>query len=188
MSPTLPRYPFYFLRHGETDWNREHRYQGQQDIPLNAAGRAQAEAAKALLAGREIATLCTSPLSRARETAEILNQQLGCPLVVIEGLQECAYGALEGQPKTGPGVDQRWRQGITPPGGESYADFTARVLAALEQALGHPGPVLVVAHRAVYWPLQQAARLPTEEALPNAHPLRLDPPAPGAVAWRATLL
>ena len=184
----LPRQPFYFLRHGETDWNKERRYQGQRDIPLNAKGRAQAENAKALLRDHPIATICSSPLRRAQETAEILNQQLCCPLVVIDGLKECAYGELEGCPKTGPEVDVKWRQGITPPGGEPYREFSARVLTGLAQSLGQPGPVLVVAHRAVYWPLQQIARLTAEEELPNAHPLRLEPPKSGAEAWCATLL
>src|SRR4051812_28946520 len=88
---------FYYLRHGETDWNRAHRAQGHNDIPLNETGIAQARAAIAALAGCGIATVCTSPLSRARTTAEIINEALRRPLVVIDQLKECGYGVAEGQ-------------------------------------------------------------------------------------------
>ncbi len=182
---------FYFLRHGQTDWNQAGRYQGQQDIPLNATGLAQAESAKALLRGHPIATVCCSPLVRARQTAEILNEVLKAPLIVIDELKECSYGELEGQLKSGPEIDSQWRRGITPPGAETYEAFTARVLQGLETALGHPGPVLIVAHRAVYWPIEVYARLSGDD-LPNAHPVRLDPPGNHlgghAGAWSAKLL
>src|SRR5438067_11542 len=78
---------FYYLRHGETDWNREHRAQGHNDIPLNETGVAQAYAAVPALARCGIATVCTSPLARARRTAEIVNETLGRPLVVIDALK-----------------------------------------------------------------------------------------------------
>ena len=93
--------PFYFLRHGETDWNKTRRYQGQQDVPLNAVGLAQAETAKGLLRGHAIGRSAAVRLARAHRTAEIVNERLRCPLIVIDELKECAYGELEGQPKTG---------------------------------------------------------------------------------------
>ena len=184
----LTRQSFYFLRHGETDWNQAKRYQGQRDIPLNATGLAQAERAKDLLHGHPIATLCSSPLARARQTAEILNQVLKAPLIFMDELKECAYGELEGQLKSGPEIDAQWRRGITPPGAETYDIFTARVLRGLATALGHPGPVLIVAHRAVFWPIERHCRIAGDDDLPNAHPVRLDPPKPGTEAWRAKLL
>ena len=62
----IPPAPFFFLRHGETDWNRERRLQGNIDVPLNATGLAQAEAAAKRLVGAGVATIVASPLARAR--------------------------------------------------------------------------------------------------------------------------
>ena len=67
---------FYYLRHGETDWNKEHRMQGATDVPLNATGVAQAHRAKEALRGRHVETICCSPLSRAYDTAMIVNEVL----------------------------------------------------------------------------------------------------------------
>jgi probable phosphoglycerate mutase len=72
----------YYVRHGETDWNRAQRYQGQRDVPINATGRAQAKGNGQLLAaalGERAAHLdyVASPLKRASETMQILRAQLG---------------------------------------------------------------------------------------------------------------
>jgi histidine phosphatase superfamily protein (branch 1) len=94
----------YFLRHGETDWNRALRYQGQHDIPLNEQGRAQArrngEALRALLPDIAAAEFVASPLSRARETMEIARAGLGLApsgYRVDDRLKELHYGHWEGQ-------------------------------------------------------------------------------------------
>ncbi|MDP6707832.1 MAG: histidine phosphatase family protein, partial [Alphaproteobacteria bacterium] len=84
--------PFYYLRHGQTDWNRDRICQGQTDVPLNETGRAQAHAAKTVLDGHAIETICVSPLARAYETAEIVNQVLGRPIVVLDALKEISFG------------------------------------------------------------------------------------------------
>ena len=68
---TLIRTPFWFLRHGETDWNAQGLSQGNVDIPLNATGIAQAHAAAPLLRNRGISHIVASPLSRAHDTAKI---------------------------------------------------------------------------------------------------------------------
>ena len=69
---TLNHVPFWFLRHGETDWNAQGLSQGNVDIPLNPTGYAQARSAAERLRRRGIATIVTSPLARARVTAEIV--------------------------------------------------------------------------------------------------------------------
>ncbi len=87
---------FYFVRHGETDWNKIEKAQGWTDIPLNDTGRQQARAVAPHLSSLNIDRLVVSPLSRARETAEILNEHLQKPLLFDERLKERNFGILEG--------------------------------------------------------------------------------------------
>lgn len=138
-----PGLKLYFVRHGETDWNAERRYQGQTDIPLNARGRAQSqrngEALRSFLPDIAQADFVASPLGRTRETMEILRQSLGLDpagYCVDRRLIELSYGSWEGQlqallPRTDPAglaerkVDPfRWR----PVGGESYEDLLRRTI------------------------------------------------------------
>jgi broad specificity phosphatase PhoE len=132
----------YFIRHGETDWNRDRRYQGQQDIPLNETGRAQARrngvALRTFLPAIADARFVASPLGRTRETMEIIRTELGLsPLGydVDPNIQELSYGIWEGTlqddlPTSDPsGVAARARDPFRwrPDAGESYADLFARV-------------------------------------------------------------
>jgi probable phosphoglycerate mutase len=146
-----PGLTLYVVRHGETDWNAERRYQGQTDIPLNAIGRRQSarngEALRPLLPALTQADFVASPLGRARETMEIVRDRLGLDPAgyrIDDRLIELSYGSWEGQlqsdlPRVDPaglaarsGDPFRWR----PEGGESYADLLARTvdwLAGLER-------------------------------------------------------
>jgi len=182
----LAEIPFFYLRHGETDWNRDHRAQGHNDIPLNATGIAQAQAAIVPLLGCGIATICTSPLARARVTAELVNARLRRPLIVIDGLKECGFGVREGEPRGD--WFTAWRRGDTPAGAEPYDGFIARALAGVNQALAQPGPVLIVAHAGVYWAVQRHARLDPGALLPNACPVRHDPPSAAVPGWIASVV
>ncbi|MCU1519106.1 MAG: phosphoglycerate mutase [Pseudarthrobacter sp.] len=90
------------VRHGQTGWNAAGRIQGRSDIPLNSRGRVQAMRAGESLAGSPWDVLVSSPLLRARETAELIGQRLGLRLhSVIPGLVERDYGAAEGKPAAG---------------------------------------------------------------------------------------
>jgi broad specificity phosphatase PhoE len=153
--PALP--PIYFLRHGETNWNRERRIQGQTDIALNETGLGQARRMATRLA--EVVTsadgfqLISSPLTRARQTmAEVLQAYgLGEEHALFDArLRELNFGAVEGktwpevhalgmEPEIHPERYHDWR----PEGGESYADGRARVEEWLESL---EGPAIVVAH------------------------------------------
>src|SRR5688572_16874951 len=93
----------YFIRHGETDWNRDRRYQGQKDIPLNETGRAQAHrnglALRTFLPAIAEADFIASPLGRARETMKILRGELDLPperYTLDPRLMELCYGVWEG--------------------------------------------------------------------------------------------
>jgi broad specificity phosphatase PhoE len=167
----MPRFiapqPFYLIRHGQTDWNAEGRFQGSVDIPLNDIGRGQAKrnglAFKAELSNVEGWQFLSSPLSRATETMEIVRANAGLdpkayglePL-----LREVSYGDWERQTieeislTNAAGIatraDNKW--GFVPPNGESYmmlADRVRTVLSALN------GPTVITAHggvlRSIYY-------------------------------------
>ena len=132
----------FCIRHGETDWNAESRYQGQADIPLNDKGRAQARrngiALRGLLPNIKSVEFVASPLSRTRETMEIVRAQLGVApkaYKLDERLREVHYGHWEGQlasdlPDIDPdGLAARQADPFcwTPADGESYSDLMDRL-------------------------------------------------------------
>ena len=89
---------FAFIRHGQTDWNRDDKLQGSSDIPLNAQGREQAHEAAGILADGGWEVVVSSPLQRARETAKIIAHDLGLELgPSYPALVERDYGPLEGR-------------------------------------------------------------------------------------------
>lgn len=139
-------------RHGETDWNRENRFQGHADPPLNATGRAQSiELAKAL-AGEPIARVYTSPLRRARETAELVAERLGVEIEPLEALREIDVGSWTGL--TRDEVAERYPEGYSRwleraphgfEGGETYEALAERVLPAVRSlAEAQPSATLLV--------------------------------------------
>ena len=93
-------------RHGETEWNREGRFQGHADPPLNATGRAQAAELAAGLKGVELAAVYSSPLRRALETAELVAAEHGLEPVAVDALREVDVGFWEGL--TRPEVEARF--------------------------------------------------------------------------------
>ncbi len=174
--------PFWYLRHGETDWNTQNLSQGNVDVPLNANGIAQAHAAAARLRERGIARIVASPLSRAQVTAEIVAAALGLAVELDAGLREVAFGEQEGRPMQ-PWFDD-WIAGhFTPAGAEPFMALRARAVAAVNRVLDHPLPVLVVGHGAFFRALRAAMGLAPNVRLPNATPLFCEPD--GAV-WRLT--
>ncbi len=183
--PALNPIPFWFLRHGETDWNAQGLSQGAVDIPLNAVGRAQAERAARTLLGRGIVTIVASPLARARVTAEATASALGLPVSLDADLREVAFGEQEGQPM-GDWYDDWIRGDHTPPGGEAFAALHARGVAAVNRATALPGPVLVVAHGALFRALRLAFGHEPNVRTPNALPIHCAPPAAGEAAWTLT--
>lgn len=135
-----------FIRHGQTDWNREGLLQGSSDIPLNDTGRAQARDALMTLRSMPWDVVVSSPLVRARETAQIIADGLGIPLgPAYDGLVERDYGELEGTPSSD--AIARWPdRGY--PGAESLDSVATRGAAALARiADDYPGSsALVVCH------------------------------------------
>ncbi|HEY2381905.1 MAG TPA: histidine phosphatase family protein [Terriglobia bacterium] len=141
------------VRHGLTDWNVERRYQGRFDIPLNAAGRAQAETLKEQLKSIPFDHLYSSPLRRALETASIIagGQTIECD----DRLAEIDHGVWQG--KTHDEIAALWPRdwqtwntdpgNFTPPGGESVSDLRSRVNAFIGDMQGEA--ILCVSHGVV---------------------------------------
>jgi 2,3-bisphosphoglycerate-dependent phosphoglycerate mutase len=179
---TLSPIPFWFLRHGETDWNAQGISQGNVDIPLNPTGVAQARAAAAKLRNRGIATIVTSPLSRARVTAEFVGEALGLPVALDPDLCEVSFGVQEGQAMSGWFAD--WVSGsFTPEGAETFAALRRRAVAAVNGATAQPPAVLVVAHGALFRSLRAAMGIKPNMRTQNAVPIFCEPPKPGETAW-----
>ncbi|OHE87357.1 MAG: phosphoglycerate mutase [Lysobacterales bacterium RIFOXYD1_FULL_69_11] len=147
-------------RHGETPWNAEGRYQGQEDIALSPVGEAQARALGERLAGVAIARAVASPLTRARRTAELALGDRAGMLDTDAGLMEIAHGTWEGLLAAeihdrDPDRLRAWRDTpheVLMPEGESLQHVLDRAWPALERAahgLGEADTLLVVAHDAV---------------------------------------
>jgi broad specificity phosphatase PhoE len=182
MSHSLPLVPFYYLRHGQTDWNKEQRIMGQTDIPLNETGFEQAHQAAQSLSKVPFTTIIASPLQRALKTAEIIAQASGKPIIIIEELKEVHLGALQGKHK-GDGTDLlNWLRGAPVEQAELKADFVQRVMLGMHKALQHDGPILIVAHGGVYRVLQEIFQLP-QEGLPNCQAVFHRPPVNGKGNW-----
>ena len=149
------------VRHGETDWNKAGRFQGQIDIPLNDNGRTQAAAARDFLRDVHIDRAWSSTLSRPTETAEIILQaHEGVPLTQIDGLVEIGHGVWEGKLESEIREDwsellDTWKRApetVQMPEGETIQDVWARSVASwteISAGLKDAETALVVAHDAV---------------------------------------
>ena len=147
-------------RHGETPWNAEGRYQGQEDIPLSPVGEGQARALGERLREVTITRAVASPLRRARHTAELALGQRDLPLTLDPGLMEIAHGTWEGLlaseiREADPERLRLWREApheVLMPEGESLQHVLDRAWPAFARAtegLGDDDTLLVVAHDAV---------------------------------------
>jgi broad specificity phosphatase PhoE len=144
------------VRHGQTDWNLDGRYQGQSDVPLNEAGVAQAKSLAEALRGRPFAALHCSNLKRAMKTSSILSAVLDLPISPDRRLREINQGVWEGQvvETIRARYSELWLQrdadplDFRAPGGETVSEVADRVRAALDDiSVKHPGAlVLVVSH------------------------------------------
>jgi probable phosphoglycerate mutase len=182
----LKRRPFYYLRHGQTDWNLEHKAQGQTDVPLNEAGRSQARSAVDKLRGAGIVSICCSPLRRAKETALIIAEVLRLNVIVIDDLKEAGWGVYEGKRKDA--WFSQWRSGVTPEGAETYMQFLDRALIGLNAALELPEPVLIVSHGGTYWAVERATGIVLGEDVPNCAPVFHKPPGQSGNEWCIDIL
>ncbi len=147
------------LRHGQSVWNADGRWQGRADVELSALGEAQAREAAGRLAAGDFNRLVSSNLQRARRTAEILGEALGLAVEIDPELREIDVGEWQGLTRAeirarAPGALADWSEGRTEstPGGELRADLTERARLALLRAAAASAPgdrVLLVSHGAL---------------------------------------
>jgi broad specificity phosphatase PhoE len=161
---------FYFIRHGQTDWNAEGRLQGSKDTPLNERGRQQAAAAIALLADLPIDVIISSDLSRTMETTTIINQSINKPVYADSRLRERHFGIIGGMTQAEMAA-RPWQELFVsieedidghrlPIDGEPMADFEHRIIDTTSSLLkenpnsnilfvGHGGPFRVLQRRLI---------------------------------------
>ena len=192
------------IRHGETDWNRAMRFQGQSDVPLNDVGLAQADRIAARLGAETVDTIVSSDLDRAMRTALPAAALLGLPVAPEPGLREQCFGYAEG--RTGADIraerPEAWEQWLAFhadgafPGGESTRQFFTRTVDTVRRlAATHPGQrLLVFTHGGVLDMVFRAARAlsldgPRLAEIPNAGYNRIRVADEGAieiVVWADT--
>jgi broad specificity phosphatase PhoE len=187
VSVPTPARSFYGLRHGATNWNREGRFQGRTDNPLNEDGLEQARAAADTLRGIGISRIVSSPLVRALKTAEIIGAAIAVPVEVDPGIIEFDFGSFEGLRvrdimakhgvKSAEGLVS-----ILPDDGEAWSVMTERSLRCVSLWLDrHPGDhFLFVCHDAV---MQGMAKSLSGSYFKNSHgtPFRY---VPETTHWR----
>jgi 2,3-bisphosphoglycerate-dependent phosphoglycerate mutase len=171
------------IRHGETDMNRELRFQGQVNVSLNAMGHEQARRLAARLAGEKADAVYASDLLRALQTATPIAQGMALAPLTDSGLREQAFGLVDGMrvddiQREHPHAWQEWLRfdaDFAMPQGESTREFHARVMEAVQRVvLAHPAQtVLVVTHGGVLDMIYRTARSlalsgPRQTEIPNA--------------------
>jgi broad specificity phosphatase PhoE len=146
------------VRHGATEWSQARRFAGSRDIPLTAQGRLQAEAAAQALAGTVAAAVYTSPLERARTSAEVIAKSHRVEPVIEPDFREMAFGTWEGLTRDElttrfPAEARAWASTphlLTPPQGEALTAVDSRVRAALEALIAqHRGETVILVSHAI---------------------------------------
>jgi ribonuclease H / adenosylcobalamin/alpha-ribazole phosphatase len=179
------------LRHGQTPMSVQKRYAGRSDVSLTDAGVQQAAASAKRLASAGLGVIVTSPLLRTVQTAQEVAAVTGAAVVTDDGFRETDFGAWEGL--TFAEVRERWPAElvawladpeVAPPGGESFTDVSARVIAALHRVLAARAGqrVLIVSHVTPIKTLVAAALLAPPAALYRMH---LDVAALCEIDWYA---
>jgi len=166
----LPLKHFYMIRHGQTEANAAQVMAGSLDSPLTAHGRAQAHKAKAVVEALPVKPVAVfhSPLSRARDTAFIINEALKAPMFEDPDLAEIHAGAWEGAPyATYPSLFNGWNNA---PDGEPANDFFERVKRGKSRSLERfNDPILIVCHGGVMRAFGELYNSPVPGIFQNAH-------------------
>lgn len=149
----------YLVRHGETDWNKDGRFRGREDLVLNERGLKQAEALASFFEPRKISAVYSSPLLRARQTAEAIAGRKGLLVQIEEGFIDVNYGEWQGLKleeieENFPSVYRQWLKNpveVTFPGGDSVRSVTERTAETLLNLANEHlrDEIVIVAHQAI---------------------------------------
>jgi len=151
--------PIYLVRHGQTAWNKEEVFRGRTDIPLDETGLREAELAAEYFRPIHLQAIYSSPLSRARQTAQKIAQFHALDVQPLDGIIDMSFGSWEGRSLRE--VEERdeahfrqWREQphlVKLPGGETLDEVRARAMAALGEVISeHPErTVVLVSHRVI---------------------------------------
>lgn len=145
------------VRHGETDWNVQKKGKGKADIPLNENGIEQAKIVSQKLKEEKIDIIICSPLKRAKQTAEIINKEIHCPILYEEGISERDFGEFEGKQPTQFDCEAFWsyKKNMNYERAENIRNFFQRVYQTLDDVIRqYPEKnVLIVSHGGVSVPI-----------------------------------
>jgi broad specificity phosphatase PhoE len=149
----------FLVRHGRTGWNKEQIFRGHKDVPLDEVGREEARLVGERLKGEGITAVFSSPLSRAKETAEAVARSHNVEVQIVEGLNDLNFGEWEGLSrkevqKQYPDLYKQWQGAphkVMFPGGEGLDSVRSRAMEAVEDIIRqHPQEVVaLVSHRVV---------------------------------------
>jgi probable phosphoglycerate mutase len=148
---------FFFVRHGETEFNVARRVQGHSDSPLTDLGKQQADLVGKRLSFEKCQTIVTSDLGRAIGTAAYIAKACNIEPIVSPAFREISFGKFECEPwevcvEREPGLAGRWRSfdvDLKFPGGESRTETFQRVQSAVMALVGKPSPIAIVTHGGV---------------------------------------
>ncbi|PCJ99853.1 MAG: hypothetical protein COA45_03290 [Zetaproteobacteria bacterium] len=166
----LPAKHFYMIRHGETEANKAEIMAGSLDSPLTNKGREQAKAVQNIVKSLKIKpkAIIHSHLSRARDTATIINQVLNVPLHEDKDIAELHAGDWEGV--SYDECRELLKGWVTPPNGESFSEFGKRIQRGKTYNLNkHNGPILIVCHGGVFRGFGGLYNLMTPPMFKNCH-------------------
>jgi len=177
----IPAVPFYFIRHGETDWNLNKLCQGRKDIPLNTNGIKSAYAAAKKLSNVSFDLIFTSPLLRAKQTAEILSKELKIDFEIAEEFAERGFGELEGKSsflmyefekqETKGNISEDFKDLKV----EKIEDLQARIKKGLKNILDPNLQILLVSHGRLFFALNQMLSIKLINQIQNTEPLLIKP-------------
>ncbi len=134
---------FYFVRHGQTDYNASDAKVNHADVSLNTAGLKQAQDIEPIIASLPLKSVCYSPLKRAKETKEILSSRLKAVHYEIPELGECTMQIWSDMTTCGQDAHQSTHAHVKA--------FMNQVIQGINQALSSEGPILIVAHGGIHW-------------------------------------
>lgn len=162
---------FYFVRHGKTDWNDKNLCQGQLDIPLNESGREEIRQLHSAISHLSFSRIVSSPMSRALESAKIIQQYCNKPLEIVDEIKERHWGSLEGISSAEMYRIEEQEEGnvefFIDNGVESRPLFKQRIIKGFNIIFENEETPLIVSHGRLFLVLSEILQIPLIRQIPN---------------------